>query len=353
MCYDTFGMMDFRTTIQRGRLRYNRFWRDYGYHHGKVKLRNLPEVFAIESTNYCNLRCVMCPRGEPDIMTRPLGNMSDTLFKKIVDEADFFTEPCWFHWFGEPLMHPRLFEQIAYAKNRGVPNLGISTNATLLNFKRAEAILQSPLDTVMIAIDGTRKETYEKIRISSTFTFEEVCENVRDFLALRKRQGKRAPRTILSIIVMEETKAQLAEFRHEWEGRGADEILFKNYVTWANQSQEFVQLAPAEARDHLTQAVREFPCFFMWESVVIGWDGRVVPCCFDYDATVTLGDLNTQSLRDIWNSERYVTLRKKELEGRNDTPLCRNCNQAPGFARNPLWPLKAGRLSDPTSKILP
>jgi sulfatase maturation enzyme AslB (radical SAM superfamily) len=59
-----------------------------------------------------------------------------------------------------------------------VPNLGISTNATLLDSKRAEAILQSPLDTIMIAIDGTRKEVYEKIRISSRFTFEEVCENV-------------------------------------------------------------------------------------------------------------------------------------------------------------------------------
>jgi radical SAM protein with 4Fe4S-binding SPASM domain len=348
-------MADLSASIQRARIRYNRFWRDYGYHHGKVTLRNRPEVFAIESTNYCNLRCVMCPRGEPDIMTRPLGHMSDALFEKIFDAAEFFTEPCWFHWFGEPLMHPRLFEQIAYAKSRGVPNLGISTNATLLNAARAEAILHSPLDTVMVAIDGTRKDVYEKIRISSSFTFEEVCENVREFLALRKRYGKRTPHTILSIIVMEDTKAQLDDFRREWTGHGADEILFKEYVTWANQSQseEFVQLAPAEKREHLAHGARAFPCFFMWESVVIGWDGRVVPCCFDYDATVTLGDLNTQSLRDIWNGEKYVALRTKELQGRNDTPLCRNCKQAPGFARNPIWPLQAGRSPGPIAKTLP
>ena len=61
----------------------NDFWREYGYHHGSTVLRNHPEVFAIESTNYCNLRCVMCPRGEPDIMERDLGNMSDELFQKI------------------------------------------------------------------------------------------------------------------------------------------------------------------------------------------------------------------------------------------------------------------------------
>ena len=109
-------------------------------------------------------------------MERSLGTMPDGLFLKILDDAKFFTDPCWFHWFGEPLMHPRLFEQIALAKSRGVPNLGISTNGTLLDATRPRAILDSPLDTLMIAVDGTSKEVYERIRISSTFTFEEVVE---------------------------------------------------------------------------------------------------------------------------------------------------------------------------------
>ena len=54
----------------------------------------------------------MCPRGEPDIMDRHLGHMNDAVFRKIVDEWEYFTEPCWFHLFGEPLMHPQLFEHI-------------------------------------------------------------------------------------------------------------------------------------------------------------------------------------------------------------------------------------------------
>jgi hypothetical protein len=80
----------------------------------------------------------MCPRGEPDIMERSLGNMTDDLFAKILDDIDFYKEPCWFYRIGEPLMNPRLFHQIEMAKSKGVPNLGIST-----------------------------------------FTFERVCENVR------------------------------------------------------------------------------------------------------------------------------------------------------------------------------
>ena len=141
----------------------NAYWSEYGYHRGETVVRNLPEVFAIESTNFCNIKCIMCPRGEPDIMTRDLGHMDTKLFQRILDESTYFTAPCWFHWFGEPLMNPRLFEQIALAKPK-VPNLGVSTNATLLNEKNIDRILASDLDTLLIAVDGATKKTYERVR---------------------------------------------------------------------------------------------------------------------------------------------------------------------------------------------
>src|SRR5580765_611584 len=133
----------------------------------------------------------MCPRGEPDIMSRSVGHMDSALFEKILDDAVYFSSPCWFHWFGEPLMNPRLFEQIAVAK-RNVPNLGISTNATLLNAKNAQNILDSGLDTLLIALDGATKDVYEQVR-KGPFSFEEVRENVERFLALKG--GRTKPRT--------------------------------------------------------------------------------------------------------------------------------------------------------------
>ena len=85
------------------------------------------------------------------------------------------------------------------------------------------------------------------------------------------------------------------------------------------------------------QSPRVHNCKFLWESVVIAWDGRVVPCCFDYDAKMVLGDLKRSSLAEIWNSPAYVELRRAELEGRNCNPLCANCADAPGHARDPHW----------------
>ena len=71
----------------------NRFLSELAYNRDDVVLENLPEVFGIESTNYCNIKCIMCPRGEPDLMRRPLGHMNNDLLASIVDQAPFFTAP--------------------------------------------------------------------------------------------------------------------------------------------------------------------------------------------------------------------------------------------------------------------
>ena len=329
-----------RTPRPAGRLahRVNDFWRDFGYHHGRTTLRNHPRVYAVEATNHCNLRCVMCPRGEPDLMERPLGSMSDEVLERVLDDARFFADPCWFHWFGEPLMHPRLFEHLDLVKSRGVPNLGISTNATLLDDRRRRALLDSPLDTLMIAIDGTDAATYERIRLSDRHEYEEVVENARSFLALRRSRASATPRTVLSIIVMRQTEPQLAEFREQWMEAGADDVVFKPFTTWGGQTGDFTDLDAPTVRARFG-AGRANPCSFLWEGLVIAWNGLVVPCCFDYDAKEVLGDLTRQSLAEIWNGEPYQRLRRDERDGCNDSALCAGCNEAPGQPRNPLWPL--------------
>ncbi len=66
------------------------------------------------------------------------------------------------------------------------------------------------------------------------------------------------------------------------------------------------------------------------------WDGRVVPCCFDFNAVNTMGDLNAQTLEEIWNGPKYVALAASwRLAQKNDTPLCAKCSEAPGWPRDP------------------
>src|SRR5262249_37152825 len=120
----------------------NRFLSELAYNRGDVVLRNMPEGLGIESKNHCNIKIILCPRGEPDLMSRPVGHMPTSLLRRVIDQVEFFTEPSWLHWFGEPLMNPHLFEQIEIAKTK-IPNLGISTNATLLRPRAQKSILES------------------------------------------------------------------------------------------------------------------------------------------------------------------------------------------------------------------
>lgn len=298
------------------------------YFAGETTLRSKPDIISIESTNYCNLKCIMCPRGEPDIMERELGSMSDDVFRRIVTGWYTYADPTWFHMMGEPLMHQRLFAQIEIAKAAGVENLAMSTNATLLSERNADLLAISNLDAVILCIDGNDKETYEAIRKSTEFSYEEVCDNVRRFLA--KKRGFSTPRATVQIIVTDETRSQLEEFKAKWLAAGADEVVFKPFALWAGQDSRFASLAPADRIDELG-AVREHPCFYLWQGVTVCWDGRVVPCCYDFDATMTMGNLTTQSLSEVWNSPKYVDLRRKERDRENDSKLCVNCTEAPGY----------------------
>jgi radical SAM protein with 4Fe4S-binding SPASM domain len=65
----------------------------------------------------------------------------------------------------------------------------------------------------------------------------------------------------------------------------------------------------------------------MWHSCVLTWDGRVVPCCFDKDATHQLGNLNTESFEKIWHGDAYNKFRSDILKARNEVDICTNCTE--------------------------
>ena len=58
-------------------------------------------------------------------------------------------------------------------------------------------------------------------------------------------------------------------------------------------------------------------CQFPWSSMSILCDGRVVPCCNDYDGELVLGDANEQTLKEIWNGEPYKMLRENHAHKPN------------------------------------
>lgn len=278
---------------------------------------NFPYQLNIELTNLCNLRCISCPYGQ---MKRLKGNMDYELFKKIVNEIkNYKVNNVWLHLFGDPLLHPEISKFIEYIKkNTSINDVGFSTNCVLLNKEVSLKIINSGLDKIRMCLDGISKDTYEKIRIHSDF--DKVVSNITDFLKLRNEIGKETPRVELQIIYMKNTKEEIEEFKKKWLPllKEKDTLHVQKFINFGGQV------------DNLSTTrkkwVNKLPCLRLWNSLSICWDGKVTACCYDSDCKLFVGDLSTNTIKDIWNGNKMNQLKEMHLKGEsNKLPLCAEC----------------------------
>ncbi|MEM3519547.1 MAG: radical SAM/SPASM domain-containing protein, partial [Candidatus Hadarchaeales archaeon] len=249
-------------------------------------------------------------------------------FKKIIDEAKYFAPVLWLHVFGEPLMNPEIFRMIKYCKERGIRNVGLSTNITLLDREKSAKLLDSGLDIIVLSLDGATRETYAAIRRGGDF--EKAENNVKTFLEMKEKKGSKI-HVILSIIRMKETQKEIAAFKKRWNSPMIDEIWVKEFITWGGQ----LDLSDIAPQNRNSQSMKQrYPCRKFWESVVISSNGKVLPCCYDYDEKLILGDITKQTLSEIWNGEILQEIRKAQCNGNFDNPLCKNCQEWSGFPKD-------------------
>jgi len=282
-----------------------RLFQDYFFK--KTKVSGLPIELVIEVTNKCNLCCVMCTRKQ---MKRKIGLMNFALYKKIIDEISAYMELVYLHGLGEPLFHPNIFKMISYAKQKGL-SVGISTNATILDKNKAQELLSSGLDYLIIALDAATADTYRKIRGGN---FDVVVKNVKEYLRL-KRRAKKSPFTVLQFVKTEANKNEVKRFRQMWQNKGAEVIRIKPVIDLLKEKGS-------------REKTFSRPCFYLWRQLnMISWDGKIVtPCCMVTNDEYPLGDATKQTIASIWNGPAMVALRKTQLNGQwKKMPLCQNC----------------------------
>jgi MoaA/NifB/PqqE/SkfB family radical SAM enzyme len=160
-----------------------------------LDLQPFPTRIHVEPTNICNLDCHFCPYGR---QKRRHGYMGVELFAKIADECAGRDVKLWLHFLGEPLLNRDLPTMIAYAKERRVPQVGLSTNAFFLTRETGNRLIRAGLDRLECSVDGFDRASYLELRRSTRF--DRVVENVKGFLQLRRELG--ADRPTLSIQFM-------------------------------------------------------------------------------------------------------------------------------------------------------
>jgi MoaA/NifB/PqqE/SkfB family radical SAM enzyme len=281
---------------------------------GHARARHLPDIVQIESTNLCNAKCVFCPRDE---MHRRQGVMDMELFQKVVDEcAALGITHVRVHNYGEPFLDRQLVDKVRYAKERGIAEVGMISNGSLITEALARGMIEAGLDAINISVDASGKESFERTRVH--LEYDTVIGNIRTLARLRHEMGRKRPKLILSFVRQGNTADEQA-FIGEWRTI-ADKIHVTDLHNWAGT---------LNAKSDVN-----FPCYRIWLTFTVLWDGRVSLCCADFDGRHILGDVRTSTISEIWNSPAYLAVRRQQLQD-GGPEIFRSCDLPK--KDSPLW----------------
>jgi radical SAM protein with 4Fe4S-binding SPASM domain len=291
----------------------------------------LPFNISIEPTTKCNLGCPECPSGLKSF-TRPTGNMETDFYQKVLNELGNRLIYLYFYFQGEPYLHPKFLELVKSAADRNIYTV-TSTNAHFLTERKARETVESGLDRIIISIDGTTQETYENYRIGGTL--DKVKEGTRNLVKWKKELKSSTPHIVIQFLVVKPNEHQIPEIFELGKELGVDEVKLKtaqiyDYENGSELMPTIDKYARYQKQSDGTYKIKNDllnHCWKLWHSCVITWDGKIVPCCFDKDAQHQLGDLNTKSFKEIWQSDLYDVFRKKILRSRAEIDICTNCTE--------------------------
>jgi len=292
-----------------------------------------PVSLMIEPTNICNLRCRSCPIGL-DKMTRTRGMMSFETFKKIIDECGDYLLKIYLWHFGEPLLNNNFYEFVKYAKSKKIPYIVTSTNGHFFNIENTEKLLDCGIDHIIVALDGASQETLSQYRVNANF--QQVMDGLKRLIQQKNKLNVPKPFVELQFIIMSHNEHEIKKIKKIAEEIGVDKLSFKTHDVgvWDSDFEKESKKWVAKTIPNLflnngydLQSAKRNMCIWLWTSCVITQDGIVVPCCYDYDGEMNMGNLKDNSFREIWNGKNYQLFREKILLNRRNIPKCAICSE--------------------------
>jgi MoaA/NifB/PqqE/SkfB family radical SAM enzyme len=282
---------------------------------------NFQEI-RIENTNSCAYKCVMCPREK---QTRDIGFMSVEDFSLVLDRIKSFQGMFHLHGFGEPLLDRRLVEKIALLKKKhpASRNLIFSTLGVSVKEDFFSKVLEAGLNGIIVSLYGYTNEAYQKIH--GIDRLDTVKKNLVSLAEAKKRfqnsfrcSIKISDPVLGSTLPIEEDLARDA-FRSWVKDLGFD------VHPWS-YAHNF-----GEGRGYnLPNSEKMCPVIIGKRKNIlhVTWDLNVIPCCFDFNATIPFGNLRSQTLEEIFSSPEYfafvVAHRTSDLSA---YPACQNCEK--------------------------
>jgi radical SAM protein with 4Fe4S-binding SPASM domain len=267
---------------------------------------------SIQNCTHCNARCSYCPLTKNP---KPKRFMSMELFRRAVEQVAS-VEPRWvmLNQANEPLLHPEFLEQAKCLADHGL-KLKLFTNGTLLRPEISRAL--ADLNVVSNAVINVPSLDADEYRY---FMGIGMSPHLRENLAA-------AVETKMPLVLVVNGLTRLRERAVELENAFAGPE--RPHVTVAENNTHSIAGRIESGENTVEQ---HWPgklggCRYHLEQAEINVEGKVLMCCEDYYDQHVMGDIATQSLREILLGEKAREYHRQifGMARTGQNHLCRRC----------------------------
>lgn len=288
-----------------------------------------PISLSVEPTNLCNLKCPECPSGT-NTLNRPRLYLSWPQYKKTVDETAPWLTYLQLFFQGEPFMHPKIFDFIAYATSKNIYT-ATSTNGQFITKYNSIKLVQSGLKRIIISIDGVTQKTYEQYRVGGSLDL--ATASIQHIIKARKQLNKKYPMIIVQFVVFKSNEDEVDNIKRlsqEWGGDSCEikTAQFESFEQGNSEMPENVSLSRYRKSKNGTYYLNRkkvFKCRRIWNSAVISAENKVLPCCFDKKAEHAY--TGSKNVLDSWKGNSAKQFRKKVWTKPGKLGICQNCTE--------------------------
>ena len=296
-----------------------------------------PTLFNIETTNYCNMKCVMCPR--TTTMQRKNIWINDGMFEDMLDNIkvhknedlnkfwDWLEKDAKFnhkevsengfyfsvvsrclilHGYGEPFLDKYLIKRLKACKEKNIPTYFSCTPATMTIDKAVEA-MENGLTVLKFSLDAMDDEKIKAIR-GKKANYNESIEKIFKLIKIKKERGFKT--LLVPCMIAFDSKEESLKLHKKFLDFWKNEDVYA-YVKSQDNRWYFEQNKDLKNMSHYAKQYCEFP----WTSTTVMAEGNVVPCTQISNNEIVLGNVKENSLKNIWNGEKYNELRKMHITG--------------------------------------
>lgn len=298
-----------------------------------------PAGVCIEITNRCNLNCLMCVRRYWDAAANPLGEMSYEFFEKNILVHLKPYQSVNLQGVGESLLSKNFLPMLRACKDLGCETTFITNGVSLQHY--ADDIVSIGVDEIRLSVDGT--ESMQKIR---RFSIDKVMAALDDLNAAKQKLGKKHPAVYINYVLTRDTLYELPELIEMVRAREVSKIFVMHMIIhdpvlidqsvvplYVEAKKVFAEAAALAKRHGIFLDLPPEPetrciCYQPFRFVFINWNGDVRPCCMstiNEKGALLLGNLQEQSLPELWNSAYAHKLRKALITGKGMPEICNHC----------------------------